>query len=92
MAIKIICMGYKNADDETVPCGKFLGEKEGGDGESHTYCPDCFQKQMDSCAEYMKAMDSFVVSGTLDNGDSKRMKVLRVQAIALGKSAYESAA
>lgn len=90
--IKIICHGYKDSDDQTVPCGKALGEKEGGDGESHTYCEDCFQKQMEACSEYLKAMESFAVSGTLDNGDSKRMKVVRVQAIALGKSAYESAA
>lgn len=90
MTTRIVCHGYQDADERRIPCGKILGEKEGPDGDSHTYCDDCFQKQMDAASEYLKAMESFAVSGTLDNGDSKRMKVLRVQAIALGKSAYES--
>lgn len=28
-------------------CGRKTGEKEGGNGISHTYCPTCAQKEME---------------------------------------------
>lgn len=27
-------------------CGKYLGEKEGIDGDTHGICPDCYEKEI----------------------------------------------
>lgn len=86
--IQVVCSGYRDSDNNIIKCGKVLGEKEGGEGISHTYCDDCFREQMEVMLHFTNAMSLNLANGTGDFGEGEAAKDYREDQVRLVKILY----